>query len=227
MTRLVRIALAGLLVLWTAGSAAAGPAADHVHESIDAVLKILADPDLKTSPKTVERRRAIRTVANELFDFAELSRRSLATHWAARTPAERQEFIALFTDLLEKSYITTIEEYTGEPILYVGETTDGNLSLVKTRIVTRQGTKIPVDYRLFQQVEGWRAFDVRIEGISLVANYRAQFNTIIARSGYPDLVSRLKAKRDVRSGGREDRPGERDRARPRRSANESDAVAMP
>src|SRR5437762_9806297 len=103
MTRLVRIALAGLLVLWTAGSAAAGPAADHVHESIDAVLKILADPDLKTSPKTVERRRAIRTVANELFDFAELSRRSLATHWAARTPAERQEFIALFTDLDRKS----------------------------------------------------------------------------------------------------------------------------
>ena len=117
MTRLVRIAVAGLLVLGTVGAAAAGPATDHVHESIDAVLKVLTDPDLKTSANTVERRRAIRTVANELFDFAELSRRSLATHWAARTPAERQEFIALFTDLLENSYITTIEEYTGETIL--------------------------------------------------------------------------------------------------------------
>src|SRR5436189_6253092 len=141
MTRHVRISLARMLVLGTVGPAAAAPATDHVHESIDAVLKVLTEP----------------------FDFAELSRRSLATHWAARTPAERQEFIALFTDLLEKSYITTIEEYTGEPILYVGETTDGDLTLVKTRVVTRQGTKIPVDYRLFQQVEGWRAVDVRIE----------------------------------------------------------------
>src|SRR5436189_5583692 len=95
MTRHVRISLARMLVLGTVGPAAAAPATDHVHESIDAVLK----------------------VANELFDFAELSRRSLATHWAARTPAERQEFIALFTDLLENSYITTIEEYTGETIL--------------------------------------------------------------------------------------------------------------
>src|SRR5947207_14847666 len=127
MTRLVRIALAGLLVLWTAGSAAAGPAADHVHESIDAVLKILADPDLKTKAKTVERRRGTRIVANERFDFAELSRRSLATHWAARPPAERQEFIAPFTDLLEKSYITPIEEYTGEPVPHVGGTTAGEL----------------------------------------------------------------------------------------------------
>ena len=95
MTRLVRIALARMLVLGTVGAAAAAPATDHVHESIDAVLKVLT----------------------ELFDFAELSRRSLATHWAARTPAERQEFIALFTDLLENSYITTIEEYTVETIL--------------------------------------------------------------------------------------------------------------
>src|SRR5205809_8105913 len=112
MTRLVRIALVGLLVLGTVGAAAAGPGTDHVHESIEAVLKVLTDPDLKTSANTVDRRRAIRTVANELFDFAELSRRSLATHWAARTPAERQEFIALVTDLPEQSYITTIAEYT-------------------------------------------------------------------------------------------------------------------
>src|SRR5216110_3306103 len=153
MTRLVRIALAGLLVVWTVGAAAAGPAADHVHESIDAVLKILADPDLKTKAKTVERRRAIRIVANELFDFAELSRRSLATHWAARTPAERQEFIALFTDLLEKSYITTIEEYTGETILVLqhrrawGPTvilSDGDV-VFQPRKVERSGISEAVD----------------------------------------------------------------------------------
>src|SRR5207247_8992558 len=96
MTRLVRIAVAGLLVLGTVGAAAAGPATDHVHESIDAVLKVLTDPDLKTSANTVERRRAIRTVANELFDFAELSRRRLATPWAARKPAGPQQYLPPF-----------------------------------------------------------------------------------------------------------------------------------
>ena len=167
MTRLLRIALAGLLVLWTVGAAAAGPAADHVHESIDAVLKILADPDLKTSPKTVERRRAIRTVANELFDFAELSRRSLATHWAARTPAERQEFIALFTDLLEKSYITTIEEYTGETILVLqhrrawGPTvilSDGDV-VFQPRKVERSGISEAVDGHVLIYIHKEEALD--------------------------------------------------------------------
>jgi phospholipid transport system substrate-binding protein len=203
MRWLAPIAVAGMLMLGTAGTAAAGPATDQVHGAIDAVLKILGDPELKTHARTVERRRAIRTVANELFDFSEMSRRTLAIHWAARTPAEREEFVGLFADLLEKSYLSTIEEYAGEPILYIGETADGDLALVKTRIVTRRGTNIPIDYRVIQKSQRWRVCDVSIEGVSLVVNYRAQFNTIIARSGYPDLVSKLKAKRDARPGGPE------------------------
>ena len=194
-------ALAGVLAM--ASGAVAGPPTDQLRGSIDSVLKILSDAELKKEAKAAERRRAIRAVAAEIFDFGEISRRTLAAHWQARAPAERQEFVALFGDLLENAYISKIEGYTGEKIVYAGEALDGGLAVVKTRIITRQGTEIPVDYRMFQQGERWRAYDVNIEGISLVANYRAQFNTIISRSGYPDLVTKLKAKRDERPGARE------------------------
>jgi phospholipid transport system substrate-binding protein len=199
----VCLALAGILLLPMVGSVAAGPPTDQLHGSIDGVLKILTDPELKKQARAAERRRSIRTVADQIFDFGEISRRSLAVHWQARSPEERREFIALFGDLLENSYVSKIESYAGEKILYVGETADGDLAVVKTRIVTKQGTEIPVDYRMFRQGQRWRAYDVNIEGVSLVANYRAQFNTIIGRSGYTDLVSKLRAKRDERPGARE------------------------
>jgi len=202
----VVVALTGVLSVTSA--AAAGPPTEQLRGSIDSVLKILSDAELKKEAKVAERRRAIRAVAAEIFDFGEISRRTLAAHWQARAPAERQEFVALFGDLLENAYISKIEGYTGEKIVYTGETLDSGLAVVKTRIVTKQGTEIPVDYRMFQQGERWRAYDVNIEGISLVSNYRAQFNTIISRSGYPDLVTKLKAKRDERPGARELKRGD-------------------
>ena len=202
MTRIL-VLLATVLVWLTAGDAAAGPPTDQVRGSIDRVLQILADPELKKEAKTTERRAAIRTVANEIFDFGEISQRSLARHWAARSPEERQEFVRLFGDLLEHSYITKIETYSGEKIQYTGEVPDGDQAVVKTRIVTKQGVDIPVDYRMFVKGNRWRAYDVNIEGVSLVANYRTQFNTVIQRAGYPDLVGKLKAKQAERPGPRE------------------------
>ena len=202
MTR-VLVTLAAALVLLPPFEAAAGPPTDQLRRSIELVLKILADPELRKEAKTGDRRTMIRTVANEIFDFSEISQRSLARHWPARTPAEREEFVRLFGDLLEHSYITKIEGYSGEKIQYAGEVPDGDQEIVKTRIVTRQGTEIPVDYRMFLKGERWRAYDVSIEGVSLVANYRTQFNTIIQRTGYPDLVGKLRAKQDERPGPRE------------------------
>jgi phospholipid transport system substrate-binding protein len=199
----VLIVLAIVSSLLVAADVAAGPPTDQVRGSIDRVLKILTDPDLKKEARTAERRVQIRTVANEIFDFTEISQRSLARHWAARTPAERQEFVALFGDLLEHSYITKIETYSGEKIQYAGEVPDGDQAVVKTRIVTKQGIEIPVDYRMFVKGDRWRAYDVNIEGVSLVANYRNQFNTVIQRSGYPDLVTKLRAKQAERPGARE------------------------
>jgi phospholipid transport system substrate-binding protein len=202
------VALALALSLLTVDGAAAGPPTDQLRGAVDGVLKTLSDPEMKKEAKTAERRRLIRVAAGEIFDFPEISRRSLAVHWQARTPAERQQFVALFGDLLEHSYISKIEAYSGEKILYVGETIDGNQAVVRTRIVGRQGTEIPVDYRMLVEGGRWRAYDVSIEGVSLVANYRSQFNSIIQRSGYPDLVGKLKARQDERPGPREVGRGE-------------------
>ena len=202
MTRAILL-LAIVSTVVAPGRVAAGPPTDQVRGSIDRVLQILTDPELKKEAKTSDRRIAIRNVASEIFDFSEISQRSLARHWAARTPAERQEFVRLFGELLEYSYITKIEAYSGEKIQYTGEVPDGDQAVVKTRIVTKQGLEIPVDYRMFVKDNRWRAYDVNIEGVSLVSNYRTQFNTVIQRSGYPDLVAKLKAKQDERPGPRE------------------------
>jgi phospholipid transport system substrate-binding protein len=140
-------------------------------------------------------------MAHEIFDFRELSQRALARHWHARTPAERDEFVELFSDLLERSYIGKIEMYSGgERIQYTTETVEGDQATVRTRIVTKSGTEIPVDYRLHRLGDSWLVYDVTIEGVSLVANYRAQFNRIIQGSSYTGLVAKLTAKRDEAGG---------------------------
>jgi phospholipid transport system substrate-binding protein len=202
MTRAL-IALAAVLALLVARDAVAGAPTDQLRGSIDLVLKIVTDPELKKEARTAERRRRIRAVVNQIFDFTEISQRSLGRHWQARTPAEREQFVALFGDLLENAYITKIESYSGEKIQYPGDVIDGDLAIVKTRIVTKQQTEIPIDYRMFLNGGRWAVYDVSIEGISLIGNYRTQFNAVIQRSGYPDLVAKLKAKQDERPGARE------------------------
>ncbi len=185
-------ALSLLLVLLLAAPAWAGPPTDQLKGHVDLVLKVLGDPQLKPPPKAAERRAAIRTVAEGIFDFREISQRTLGRHWQERSPAEREEFTRLMAALLETAYITQIETYSGERIAYVGEALDGDIATVRTRIVTKAGTEIPMDYRLLKQGERWRAYDVLVEGISLVGNYRTQFNSVLRRSTYPDLVARMK-----------------------------------
>lgn len=202
MTRAL-VALAAVLALVVARDAVAGVPTDQLRGSIDLVLKVVTDPELKKEARTAERRKRIRAVVNQIFDFTEISQRSLGRHWQTRTPAEREQFVALFGDLLENAYITKIESYSGEKIEYPGDVVDGDLAVVKTRIVTKQGTEIPVDYRMFLNGGRWAVYDVSIEGISLIGNYRTQFNAVIQRSGYPDLVAKLKTKQDARPGARE------------------------
>jgi phospholipid transport system substrate-binding protein len=188
------VILTVLLVAMTgAGNAAAGPATDQLRAHVDQVLTALDTPG---AGKIQERRATTRRIAEDIFDFTEISQRSLGVHWQARTPAERQEFVALFTDLLERSYVSKIELYSGEKILYVGELGDNEVVTVRTRIQTKQGTEVPVDYRMLRRGDRWRAFDVAIEGVSLVGNYRTQFNKIVQTSSYTELVKRLRAKLD-------------------------------
>jgi phospholipid transport system substrate-binding protein len=191
-TAVVTVALVG----WGGGTAVAGAPTDQLRARVDRVLAVLEDPALKQEARAADRRAAIRAIANELFDFRELSQRTLARHWQGRTQAERDEFVELFADLLERSYIGKIETYSGgERVQYLGESPDGDLVTVRTRIVTKAGTEIPIDYRMHRAGDRWLVYDVVIEGVSLVANYRTQFNRIIQQTSFKDLLAKLAAKK--------------------------------
>jgi len=163
---------------------------------VDRVLRTLDDPALKGEGKLTERRAAIRKIANEIFDFGEIAKRSLARHWQPLSDAQRTEFVGLFADLLERSYISKIETYGGEKIQYTAERADGDYATVSTKIITKNGTEVPVDYRMVKLGDHWLVYDVSIEGVSLVSNYRTQFNKIIQTSSYNDLVAKLRNKQD-------------------------------
>ncbi len=188
------VALAGLLILSTAQGGWAATAQEQLKGAIDRVVTTLESPALRGNGKVAERRIAVRKIANEIFDFGEIARRSLGRYWQPLSEAQRSEFVGLFGDLLERSYISKIELYGGEKIIYSGERMDGDLATVSTKIITKNGTEVPVDYRLFRRGENWMVYDVNIEGISLVSNYRTQFNKIIQTSGYNTLVDRMKTK---------------------------------
>ena len=177
-------------------TASAGVPTDQLRGAVDRVLKTLDDPALKGEGKVADRRVAVRKIANEIFDFGEIAKRSMARHWQPLSEAQRNEFVGLFADLLERSYISKIETYGGEKIQYTAERVDGDYATVSTRIITKNGTEVPVDYRMIKRADRWLVYDVSIEGVSLVSNYRTQFNKIIQTSSYNELVSKLKNKQD-------------------------------
>jgi phospholipid transport system substrate-binding protein len=191
-----RLALTALLVLSAAPSGWAATAQDQLKGAIDRVVSTLENPALKGPGKVVERRLAVRKIADELFDFGEIARRALGRYWQPLTEPQRSEFVGLFADLLERSYISKIDLYGGEKIVYNGERVDGDLATVSTKIITKNGTEVPVDYRLFRRGDRWMVYDINIEGISLVSNYRTQFNKIIQTNGYNSLVERMKVKQN-------------------------------
>jgi len=194
--RLLLLPLAGLVALAAAAPAAAGPPTDQLKGAIERVLSTIENPALKGEGKVMDRRREVRKIANDIFDFGEISRRSLARHWQGLSDRDREEFIVLFGDLLERSYVSRIEQYGGEKIQYAAEKVEGDLAVVSSRIIAKGGTEVPVDYRMLRRGDRWLVYDVSIEGVSLVANYRTQFNKIIQTSSYKDLVKKMKAKQD-------------------------------
>jgi len=179
-----------------AAPASAGPVSDQLKDAVDRVIKLLEDPALKGPDKTGERRAGVTKIAQEIFDFPEVARRSLARHWQPLTDKQREEFTTLFADLLERSYVSKIELYSGEKITYGNERLDGETAVVPTRIASKSGAEIPIDYRMQKKGVRWLVYDVNIEGVSLVSNYRTQFNKIIQTSSFDDLIVKLKTKQD-------------------------------
>lgn len=187
-----------LFILSIAVSSWAAEPMEAIKQTTDKILSILTNPALKSPSKNAEREKLIRQAVDERFNWEEMARRSLATHWAKRTPEERKEFIPLFSDLLERTYMDKVEDYSGEKVLYEGETKEGDYATVKVKIVTKKNKDIAVEYRLKKDGSDWLIYDVSIMGVSLVNNYRTQFSSIISQSSYENLVKRLKEKAELK-----------------------------
>ncbi len=185
-------AICALLFLSPAHAAAPSPT-EQIRGAIDRVIGILNRADLKSKAKEEERRKLLREQIQPVFDFGEMAKRSLGVNWRDRSPQERERFTALFTELLENSYLGKIESYNGERIRYAREKVDGSYAEVDTTIVVSGRREIPVVYRLLGAGDRWRIYDVEIEGISLVNNYRSQFKGILAKSSFEELMNRLRS----------------------------------
>jgi phospholipid transport system substrate-binding protein len=188
---------AAVLLGATATAAQAVTPTETVKMRVEQALQSIGQTPA-TTPEGVERRRAeIRRAADSLFDFTEMSRRALGRHWEERTPAERDEFVKLFTDLMARSYVGKIDRYAGESIAYTGEHVNGDEATVQSQVVTAKGSQIPVEYRLHRVNESWTAYDVFIENVSLVGTYRSQFDRVIKAESFADLLRRLREKGQV------------------------------
>lgn len=191
--RLLSLAIVTALIAAFPVAAHAQRPTDEIKQRIDTIVHMLQDPKFRARP-SAERRTALRRAADDIFDWTEMSKRALGPHWRDRTPAEREEFVRLFADVLERAYESKIEGYQGERIQYQGESVDGDHAVVRTTIDTSKGQSFPVDYRMLLEGGRWKVYDVDVGGVSLVSNYRAQFNDVIRRGSYAELVRRLKTK---------------------------------
>lgn len=190
--------MAWLLVASAVAAPTVGPreiveaAVSRVVLAIQRVNMESSDPARPSRLAMEQRRLEVRRIAADLFDFDEISRRALSRHWTARGPEEQAEFVRLFTDLLERTYLGRIESYSGEKIVYLGETVDGSFATVRSKVVTRRRGETPIDYRLHLRDGRWKVYDVLIDHASFVSTYRSEFSRILQKEPYPALVERLR-----------------------------------
>jgi phospholipid transport system substrate-binding protein len=194
---MIKALAAWMLVATAVAAPAAGPR-ELVEGAVNRVVLAIERADMRSDSPTTqrlalqERRQEVRRVAAELFDLDEIARRALSRHWTARSPEEQVEFVRLFTDLLERTYIGRIESYSGEKIVYLGESVDGPFAIVRSKVVTRRRTETPLDYRLHFRDGRWKVYDVLIDHVSFVATYRSEFSRILQKEPYAALVDRLR-----------------------------------
>ena len=190
---LKRILLVMTAAIFIASAAFASPT-DDVKKTVDEVVHIVSDREMKKNE--VKRRQALKKAISTMFDYSEMAKRSLGKHWNVRSPAEKKQFAELFATLLENSYAGKIESYNNEKIIYIKEIVEDEYAEIKSKVVTAARDEFTLDYRLFKHEGKWMVYDVIIEGVSLVSNYRSQFNKIIVANGYDKLVKKLQSKND-------------------------------
>ena len=183
--------MAGFMLAFTMVSHAGSTPTDDVRTSVDAMLEILKNEQLDKDGKRAQ----MSTVINERFDFRAMSQRTLATNWKKTTDEEKQQFVALFSQLIENSYVGKIEAYTNEKVDYPGEKIKGRKAVVETLIIT-SSADVPVNYKVYQKGDQWLVYDVIIEGVSLISNYRSSYQEIVKKEGFDGLLTKMQAKID-------------------------------
>jgi len=166
----------------------------------DQSLKILKDPSLQGTDKTAERKQKLWELLAPVFNFDEISRRALGQHWKNHTDQEREEFTQIFTNVLKSTYLDRTDSYAGEKVILIKEMVKNNRSKVQTSFITKDGEKVAVDFSMKKASSRWRIYDVTVEGVSTVANYRSQFNSILSKSSFAELIKKLKEKETELSG---------------------------
>jgi phospholipid transport system substrate-binding protein len=193
--RYITIALAFIALFCARSSLGAESPKEAIKETVDKLLTVLQNPAFKSDAKKEERRSQLRQIIYPRFDFPEMAKRSLGTQWQSRTPEQQREFTQAFTRLLEQSYLDQIESYNGEKFRYLREKQDNDMAEVETKIVNKQGEEFGVNYRLHRAGGDWKVYDVIIENISLVNNYRSQFSRVLSKSSFEELLLAINQKR--------------------------------
>jgi phospholipid transport system substrate-binding protein len=188
---IVQLIVVGLVISAGPLSLAAESPTDVVRTTINEVIRILNDDSLKAPAKLQPRRRMLEQVIAQRFDYAEMSKRALAANWTPLTNEQRDEFVDLFKAFLSDRYASKIEGYSGEQVDYLSERLDGQYAEVRTKLRSSK-VEIPMDYRLINKAGRWYAYDIIVDGVSLVKNYRSQFTSIIRSYSYDELVHRLR-----------------------------------
>lgn len=183
-----------------------GEPTEQVKQTTEKILSILTNPALRQPSRNEEKKRLISRTVDERFDWEEMSKRALARHWASRSPEEKKEFVRLFRDLLERTYLDKVDLYSGETARYEGESIDGNFAVVKIKVLTAKGKEIPVEYRMTKKGADWLVYDISVEGVSLVNNYRVQFNSLLAKSSFKELLQKLRDKVSLPESGKMGEP---------------------
>ena len=187
----VAISLVGCSVVWGAGSPT-----QAIKETVDQVLAVLEDEALNDSTRAAERREKLEAIIEQRFDYEEMAKRTLAVHWGKISAEKQQEFVRLFQEFLTQSYAGNFEDHSGGQVTYVKERLKGDFAEVQTKIVSPK-VRIPLDYRLIKKQEKWGVYDVIIDGVSVMKNYRSQFSRIIKSSSFDALLGKLRSKIDL------------------------------
>ncbi|HWH76343.1 MAG TPA: ABC transporter substrate-binding protein [Candidatus Binatus sp.] len=172
----------------------AGEPLELVKSATDRALAVLRDPKFKLPDRKKERVEQLKQIINPIFDYDEMARRTLAAHWRRRSPAEQEEFIRLFRVFLDRIYADRIDLYEGERIVFGRETIEQDYAEVDSKVIGAKGEESPVIYRLKRSDGKWKIYDAVVENISLVNNYRSQFDRVISKSSFDELKKMLKEK---------------------------------